>query len=708
MSKVQLLLDSFRFDAMRAREGRVIERHAQSFQWIFSSESVFARWLSSFSGLFWINGKAGSGKSTMMKFLFECPETHSRLDTWAGDRKLVISRHFFWNAGTPIQKSFQGLLQAICYDIFRTCPGLLPLLCKERWASISGKTCLLPKDHVTDTWSESEMATMIRQIGESDLISDGRATCLFILIDGLDEYYGQHDELSNAIIALSQLQNIKICVSSRPWNVFKQYFSELSMDHRCLVLQDLTKDDIAEYVRNRLEENRVFLKMLQRDDRCSQLAIEITEKADGVFLWVFLVINELLKSLGNHDDYETLLRGLRKIPPGLEPYFKYMFDNLDQFYKSETARIFRAAIVSTYEFPVLALSVIFSTEPMAVRLLNDEWRGFRTSDIYKFEDILERRMVGCCGDLLERMSARVTFLHRTVRDFLATDEMTTELNSRTGEEFDIDVTMCRISIFGMKCDLELVQGPIEPDCLIQFFTHARKLEDRNKQSPVHLHDAFQKAVASAPHQGLSDPHRLLVLAAMNVTLELDRSLNARRLINSVSVLEDCAQQALRYLLQSSTDDLFLDDDISKENTSENNAERRWRDYDKDDPPLAAFLVTQAIQVDHDRREFQPKIVTLLLKYGAPPSKLWSWALPNMYSERERCSEYRRSLFLTVSSELLQAGAAEIDIFEGASCTESKALEEIFGSCDAQWLLSQRKGSNLPSEYHAPLVAAGSK
>ena len=722
VSKVQLLLDSFRFDAMRAREVRVVERHAQTFQWMFSSESSFTRWLPSSSGLFWITGKAGSGKSTMMKFLFESQETHSRLDSWGGDRRLVISRHFFWHAGTAIQKSFRGLLQEICYDIFRACPGLLPLLCKDKWASISGKKCLMSNDHLTSTWSEVEMAAMIKHIGESDLVSDGRATCLFILIDGLDEFHGQHDELSNAIIALSQLQNIKICVSSRPWNVFKEYFAELFSDQRCLVMQDLTKQDIAQYVRNRLEENRVFLQMLQRDDRCSQLALEITEKADGVFLWVFLVINELLKSLLNHDDYSTLLRRIRGIPPGLEPYFKYMFDNLDQFYKFETAQILRAAVVSTYELPLLALSVIFSTEPMAVQLLSHEKPGLQEVDIGNFEDILERRMVGCCGDLLETKDRRINFLHRTVRDFLATAEMTAELDGRAGKAFDIDVTMCRMAIVDVMRYQQSSQAGKR--WLVQFYTHARKLEDKTQQAPVDLHDALQKAFASATGlQRFSSEYRLFVLAAMNLTLELKRSLKATGLFNSASILQRCSQEALEYLLyprllyiragtrkseDDASEDLANDEDASGEQSVQVNV------------IAVPDLISKAVELDPDRRDFRVETLALLLKYGADPSELWSQALPRMYSEKARRSEYRRGLFLKVSSVLMQAGAAETFLPAAKSRkafprtrhpksrSESEMLEKIFGLSDTQWLLSQRQGSSLPSGHDVPGVLGEAK
>jgi ABC-type thiamine transport system ATPase subunit len=53
---------------MDNREERILEAHEKTFRWIFK-DSPFKHWLESKTGsnLFWISGKAGSGKSTLMK-----------------------------------------------------------------------------------------------------------------------------------------------------------------------------------------------------------------------------------------------------------------------------------------------------------------------------------------------------------------------------------------------------------------------------------------------------------------------------------------------------------------------------------------------------------------------------------------------------------------------------------------------------------------
>lgn len=355
---------------MRSREHAVKEKHAKTFQWALDESSNFSQWLNHGSRLFWISGKAGSGKSTLMKFLWESEKARELLEGWAGENKLVISRHFFWSSGTSMQKSYQGLLQSLCYDIFQACPDLLPFVCENTWSSLKAADYLQPI-LTEDMWSENEMVELIRKVGELDIETNSRKVSVCFFIDGLDEYHGEHDQLVEAVMMISRFRNVKVCVSSRPWNVFDNAFGELSQTECMLELQDLTKGDISAYVQGRLRQSQGFKRLLQSDARCSELASEIEAKADGVFLWVYLVINELSKGLTNRDDFTTLQQRLRLILRGLEPYFEYMFNHLDEFYRTETAQILRLAVVSPCKLPLLGMAVIFPNEPLAAPLLGD-------------------------------------------------------------------------------------------------------------------------------------------------------------------------------------------------------------------------------------------------------------------------------------------------------------------------------------------------
>ena len=66
-----------------------------------------------------------------MKYLKPDPDTDSNL--WANGSKLVTASHFFWNAGTDMQKSQEGLLQSLLHEVLRKCPELTQIVCPTRW-----------------------------------------------------------------------------------------------------------------------------------------------------------------------------------------------------------------------------------------------------------------------------------------------------------------------------------------------------------------------------------------------------------------------------------------------------------------------------------------------------------------------------------------------------------------------------------------------
>src|ERR1700681_2535463 len=79
-----------------------------------------------------------------MKFICEHEDTATNLENWAKGRQLIVAQFFFWNAGRQaLQKSQEGLLRSILYQILRQTPDLIPYASPALWkALISGKSRL--------------------------------------------------------------------------------------------------------------------------------------------------------------------------------------------------------------------------------------------------------------------------------------------------------------------------------------------------------------------------------------------------------------------------------------------------------------------------------------------------------------------------------------------------------------------------------------
>jgi hypothetical protein len=126
---------------MESRSESVKDPYRATFQWIFSlppteqnfstnqNWSNFVHFLESDQSLYWITGKAGSGKSSLMKLIKEDKQTAYHLGKWAGDKALYISGFYFWSAGgDEIQMTQEGLLRTLIHQALRTFPGLAPLM----------------------------------------------------------------------------------------------------------------------------------------------------------------------------------------------------------------------------------------------------------------------------------------------------------------------------------------------------------------------------------------------------------------------------------------------------------------------------------------------------------------------------------------------------------------------------------------------------
>lgn len=132
------VLDCFYFRQIDHRFETVAQAHRKTCEWIYSDLeaegkpwSNFAKWLEEGQGCYWINGKAGSGKSTLMKYIQEDFRTKQALSVWAGQQELVTASFFFWNLGSALQKSQEGLLRSLLHDILDQRRHLIPFIFPE-------------------------------------------------------------------------------------------------------------------------------------------------------------------------------------------------------------------------------------------------------------------------------------------------------------------------------------------------------------------------------------------------------------------------------------------------------------------------------------------------------------------------------------------------------------------------------------------------
>ncbi|CZT18951.1 uncharacterized protein RCC_04796 [Ramularia collo-cygni] len=466
------ILSSLQFPEMHMRHSAITEAHRSTFSWVYDeTASTFATWLEGSDGLFWVNGKAGSGKSTFMKYVSDNMVDHAALRKqvhavkedplarqmtrdgptarllrkWAGRKSLATASFYFWNSGFPLQKSQQGLMQSLLFQVMRKNPNLISESVPQRWSQDE-----IFHQH-PDPWTRQELSEALTSL----LSHTKQSTRFCFFIDGLDEYSGDHYKLVEDLKLLVDSHAVKICVSSRPWNAFTAAFAETA--DRALVLQDLTHNDVHNYVKEMLEDDARFKPLAQQDDRAHDLAVEIQEKAQGVFLWVFLVVRSLLRGLTDLDDIPMLQKRLRQLPTDLEQYFQLMLDSVDDVYQRYTARTLLIVFEADEPLSMLAFWYLESDLEDPTSVLTLPIKPLPDSTVKTCRGVVAARLKKWCRDLLEVVWSpasgsfgdmaqlfKVDFLHRTVRDFLMTRSIQESLLSRAGEDFCASLSTCRL------------------------------------------------------------------------------------------------------------------------------------------------------------------------------------------------------------------------------------------------------------------------
>lgn len=265
----------------------------------------------------------------------------------------------------------------------------------------------------------------------------------------MDEYDGDHLDFCKAIKDLSTSTRLKICISSRPWNVFEDAFGGDPLQK--FYIHELTSGDIRSYAESRLQEHPRWTQLLtSRRADGQDLLDQITERSSGVNLWVVLVTKLLREGLTNDDSISELRQRLESLPVELEEFFKSILNSVESFYHAKMATTFRIAIQAAapldwifYTFHDMEYDEDYALhlrqEPMAQALVK-ELKAQTT-----------RRLNGRSRGLLEVDTAgRVNFLHRAVMDFLKTQEMADFLGEKSPRWFIEELAIIKAYIAALK------------------------------------------------------------------------------------------------------------------------------------------------------------------------------------------------------------------------------------------------------------------
>jgi hypothetical protein len=663
-----MIAENLAFPMIADRFERIPEAYHKTFEWAWQRvqhESrptcQLAEWLEHGEGLFWITGKAGSGKSTLMKFIRNDTRALQHLKVWAGSSHLVYGSFFFWKGGTALQKTQIGLLRSLLYCALHQQPELVNVVFPEKLknleqvladhlynAQIDAKempSVSLPAKYriLMEDWTLADLRNALSSLLRQKVIN----TKICFMIDGVDEFDGDHAEIVNMLQDVVKSRGVKICLSSRPLRVFERALNNCPGFR----VQDLTKEDIREYIAGNLHQNHDMVDLMRKENhRATQLTKKIMEKASGVFLWVQLVVKSLLNGLMNQDTIKDLERRLELLPPDLEDLYRHMISTVDLLYRSRTFKFFY--FVTCMDTNPLALLLSFFDEDLDVPIKAQIHLLPSSEEQKRVIDITARVTTACAG-LLEVhwplgnrdwSETRVEFMHRTVLDFFEKPDMQEELRSFSNDSPEqLDLALLGAFLLQLKWLL-----PPEETCTVvrdlwrivqQFLDTASRADANGARLGTRLIDEFDRVVSCHWNAAFSSSTRNAKLppGAAHWSNWIDSEMN-------IGLENSLLTHTIRYQLASYLSERYLHDPRGLQSDTSRPL------LDVAIPPVHYF----GFQAAPAPQTPSIPIVEILLQAGGDPNRVHNSTTPWTNALSQIC-DFHPDFSWNDSSRLLQWG-----------------------------------------------------
>ncbi|KAH7169754.1 NACHT domain-containing protein, partial [Fusarium flagelliforme] len=330
------------------------------------------------SRLLWIKGDPGKGKTMLLCGIIDELEEGSN----------CLLSYFFCQATETQLSNAASVLRGLIYLLIIQKPSLISYLRSKH--DVTGEKLF----QGINVWvSLVEILT--------DMLKDPTLKDVVLVVDALDECITDRPQLLDFIIqSLSTPSTrVKWIISSRNWPDIEDKLDSTKQKVRLPL--ELNKDSISKAVDTYIGYKVDRLACHKKYDKETRDAVEnyLTSNADGTFLWVALVCQELQST-----DVWDVLDVIEKIPSGLEALYDRMIRHIQNLGRRN---------------PEMCRHVL-STVAVAYRPLRLEELGRLSglpSNIQRSTDHVSK--ITCmCGSFLTIRDNVVYIIHQSAKDFL--------------------------------------------------------------------------------------------------------------------------------------------------------------------------------------------------------------------------------------------------------------------------------------------------
>ena len=343
-------------------------------EWILS-EPAFKLWLENTSGsrIAWLNAPPASGKSVLSTHII----SHVR----------DLGHHcpyFLINFGDPSKRSPAALLRSIGLQMAESIPVF-----RRKMAKFSREGVTLEKKDSRFIWHKIFASVLSQMV---------LPTPLYWIIDALDELESPK-VLLELLQSLSKFRTpIRVFITSRGTESLSLAFERLSVSVPVDMIQEAYPSNIASDIRTYAENELKFMR--GTEDLKSQVTESILHRAEGNFLWVRLVLEEILDC----HTQQAIMQTLEEVPAGMGALYQRMELNISTKPK-EADRVLAKTLLTW---------IVCARRPLTLKELSQALNP-------EFPDFLDltRTIRDVCGQfVVVDGSSRIGMVHKTARDYL--------------------------------------------------------------------------------------------------------------------------------------------------------------------------------------------------------------------------------------------------------------------------------------------------
>ncbi|CAG5137499.1 uncharacterized protein ALTATR162_LOCUS135 [Alternaria atra] len=363
-------------------------RLPDSGDWFVQGDTVQS-WILGKTKVLWIRGIPGCGKSTLCSSLIDQLRS-DEVTTQNGPATVG----FFCDGSSPTKRSSLAVVKSLLAQIISKFPECVDLAFDSM------------------VQSGQERATSLRQLSEllqTILTCRPNGLSFRIIIDAWDECEdGETTAFLDTLLTLAkEHSSVGLLLSSRNETHIR---SKLKYYNSIEVTPSLIQNDLDRYIQVALAQPP--LSTLHNNPLQAKITTVLRDKADGQFLWVRLMIDNLRRAthLWNLEDI------INSLPKGLERAYGRVLERLltQDTVRQETAhRLFMLLTSSERPLSMAELS--------AALCIRDKATTLSALDQFLDFDMFLDEVCGCLVQVVrdgEDREARVNFVHITVKQFL--------------------------------------------------------------------------------------------------------------------------------------------------------------------------------------------------------------------------------------------------------------------------------------------------